>query len=348
MHDATRALFDAYLENQAELNGTSFTNLQLGRQFAIVPTIQQVLIDRLGESSAFLGAINHVPVDEMKGEKLGLSVSSPIAGRSNTAAGHVRQTTDPSGLDQEGYECVQTDSDTHLTYAKLDMWAKFPDFETRIRNQILEQQRRDKIMIGWNGTSNALPAQRTNKVASPLLQDVNIGWLEHIRNFNTGANVFDEGEAEAGKIIIEPGVNGDFANVDALVTAAIFEFLPSWSRADTELVVILGDQLLHDIYFPLINKDQPATEKIATDLILSAKRIAGRQPVQVPFFPSDSILVTPLSNLSIYEQSGKRRRTLKEVPELSRIETYESSNDAYVVEDYDPVVLIENVQFGAT
>ena len=38
-----------------------------------------------------------------------------------------------------------------IPYALLDQWAKFPDFEMRIRNHILLQQARDRIMIGFNG-----------------------------------------------------------------------------------------------------------------------------------------------------------------------------------------------------
>ncbi|MCW0033895.1 phage major capsid protein, P2 family, partial [Burkholderia pseudomallei] len=54
-----------------------------------------------------------------------------------------------------------------------------------------------------------------------------------------------------------------------------------------------------------------------------------------------------LSNLSIYYQEGARRRTLKEVPERDRIENYESSNDAYVVEDFGCGCVAENIELAA-
>lgn len=344
MRPETRVAFNAYLENQAELNGADFADLRGGKSFSIDPSVQQKLIDKQGESSAFMSEINVVPVDEMKGEKLGLSVSTPIASRTNTAAGNARQTVDPSGLDQEGYECVQTNSDTHLTYAKLDMWAKFDDFEIRIRDQILEQQRRDRIMIGFNGVS-AAPA--TDKAANPLLEDVNKGWLQHIRAYKNGARHFTEGSVEEDKIIIAAS-GGDYANVDALVMDAAYSFMPSWACEDSELVVILGSQLRHDIFFPLVNQNLEPTEKIAADLILGAKRVGGKTPATVPFFPSASLLITRLDNLSLYEQAGKRRRTVVDKAELDRVQTFESSNDAYVVENYDYVTLVENIQFGVT
>jgi hypothetical protein len=47
--------------------------------------------------------------------------------------------------------------------------------------------------------------------------------------------------------------------------------------------------------------------------------------------------------LSIYYQEGARRRHVVEKPELDRIENYESSNDAYVVEEYGMVAVAENI-----
>ncbi|STH58818.1 P2 family phage major capsid protein [Escherichia coli] len=38
---------------------------------------------------------------------------------------------------------------------------------------------------------------------------------------------------------------------------------------DDELVVVCGRELLSDKYFPLVNKEQDNSEKIAADLIIS-------------------------------------------------------------------------------
>ena len=53
-------------------------------------------------------------------------------------------------------------------------------------------------MIGWHGTSTAPDTDRT---ANPLLQDVNIGWLQHIRT-DAPAQVMSEGTEGSGKIYI--------------------------------------------------------------------------------------------------------------------------------------------------
>ncbi|GAB7269533.1 hypothetical protein DZS_09260 [Dickeya ananatis] len=115
---------------------------------------------------------------------------------------------------------------------------------------------------------------------------------------------------------------------------------------DTELVVICGRQLLADKYFPLVNKEQDNSEKLAADLIISQKRMGGLQAVRVPFFPANALLVTRLDNLSIYWQDGTRRRAVIDNPKRDRVEDFESVNEAYVVEDYDCTCLIENITLG--
>ncbi|MGB1239883.1 MAG: phage major capsid protein, P2 family, partial [Pseudomonadales bacterium] len=275
----------------------------------------------------------------MSGQKLGLGVGSPIASNTDTS-NKDRQTTDPTNMEKNEYQCRKNNSDTHIKYAKLDMWAKFPDFQTRLRDAVLTRQALDRITIGFNGTEYAADSDRT---ANPMLQDVNIGWLQKMRE-NASARVLDTGDKTVGKVII--GTEGDYKNLDALVMDAVNNLIEPWYREDTELVAIMGRDLLHDKYFPLVNQDQPSSEKIATDLILSQKRVGGLGAVRVPFVPAGAILITRLDNLSIYFQEGKRRRHFEDNPKRDQIENYESSNDAYVIEDYEMACLIENIEFA--
>jgi len=173
MRNETRVAFNAYVEQIAKLNGVPSAI----EKFTVEPSIQQRLETKMQESSSFLGRINIVGVPEQQGEKLGLGISNPIASTTNTTTTD-RAPIDPTTIDQQGYHCLQTNSDTFLTYAKLDLWAKFPDFQTRIRDAILKRQALDRIMIGWNGTSRAATS---NRGTNPLLQHVNKGWLQHYR-----------------------------------------------------------------------------------------------------------------------------------------------------------------------
>lgn len=109
------------------------------------------------------------------------------------------------------------------------------------------------------------------------------------------------------------------------------------------MVIICGRSLLEDKYFPIINKEQVNSEMLAADGIISQKRLGGLPAIRAPFFPDKSLLITRLDNLSIYYQQDTRRRQIKDTPERDRIENYESVNEAYVVEDYRGVALVENI-----
>lgn len=342
MRNETREHYNAWLAQQAALNEVPVATVRDEKSFNVTPSVQQRLIEKQQESSGFLAQINIVPVDQQSGEKLGLGIGSTLAGRTDTDQAD-RPTQDPTTLDKDGYTTRQTNSDTHVKYAKLDLWAKYPDFQTRLRNQVVGQQARDRIIIGFNGVS---AAANTNRVTNPLLQDVNIGWCQKYRA-NKPTHVFAEGAKEDDVIVIDP-TNGDYKNLDALVFDAIHSFLPAWAQNDTGLVAMVGSGLLHQKYFPMIDREEKPTEKLALDVILSKRELGGLAAARVPFMLPNSIFITRYDNLSIYEHEGTRRRTIVDNAKRNRIETYESVNEDYVVEDYDYGLLIENIQIGAT
>jgi hypothetical protein len=57
------------------------------------------------------------------------------------------------------------------------------------------------------------------------------------------------------------------------------------------------------------------------------------------------MFITTFENLSIYWQENTRRRTIVDNAKRDQVENYESSNDAYVVEDYGAGCLIENITY---
>ena len=334
MKNATRILFNQYLGDQAQLNGVP----SVAQKFAVAPSIQQKLESRIQESSGFLKLINIVPVDEMKGERLGLGTTGPIASRTNTNTAD-RQTVDVASLEGQGYECVQTNYDTHVRYNTLDMWAKFPDFQLRLARAIQQQCALDRIMIGFNGTS---AAATTNLGTAPKLQDVNKGWLKYLRD-NAAARVMSQG-ATAGKVTV--GASGDYKTLDGLVYDATQSLLDPWHSGAGDLVAIVGRDLLHDKLFPLVNEKQAPSEQLAADIVRSQARMGGLQAIAVPYMPANSVLITSTANLSIYYQDGARRRAVTDDPKRDRIQTFESSNDAFVIEDLGKACLIENIEIA--
>lgn len=347
MRNETRVAYNQLAKQIATLNGVDSATVQ----FSVQPSVQQKLETRIQESSEFLSQINMVGVVEQEGEKLGLFVTGTIAGRTDTKLGP-RRPRSIADLTSGRYRCVQTNFDTAIPYAQLDLWAKFTDFQTRLRDVIVKQQALDRIMIGFNGTS---AAEQTDRAANPLLQDVNIGWLEQYRD-NAAARVMKEVKPASGKVRVGSTKQkqadgsykivdqGDYANLDALVMDAVNSLVQPQFAGNPDMVVILGRDMLADKYFPIVNQDNPPSEQMAADVVVSQKRIGGLKAVTVPFFPAGKMLITPLSNLSIYYQEGARRRHLKEEPEYNQVANYESSNDAYVVEAYEAGCLIENIE----
>lgn len=334
MRNETRKLFNSYVSQIAMLNGIDDAT----ESFTVDPSVEQKLEERVQESSEFLQRINIVGVRDLKGEKIGMGIGSSIASRTDTSV-HDRLPIDPTSLDNNFYELFETDFDTYVKWKQLDAWSKFPNFQELIRNVVVKRIGLDRIMIGWNGTHAAAESNRTTY---PLLQDMNKGWIQMLRD-DKPTHVMSEGTKEADKILI--GEGGDYATVDALVYDLYSGGLPTWAASDTELVAIVGRDLLHDKYFPLINADRDPTEQVARDIIMSSKRIGKLPAIQVPYFPAKAVTVTRLDNLSIYYQEGSRRRKVEDVAKRKRIEDYQSSNEGYVVEDYDYMVHAENIEF---
>lgn len=368
MNPKTRARFEAYAANIAELNNV----INAAQTFAVEPVVGQRFEEKLKETIEFLGLINIESVIQQSGQTLGLESTRPIAARQDTSGGTRRNPTDPTDNGESNtYNCIQTNFDWSRRYEKLDAWRHKPDFELLLAMAILKQQGRDLIMAGWHGTSRAAT---TDIDANPMLEDLAEGWLHKIRT-KAPAQVFDDGNLTVlttgannpalKAIYVKPGVElfdansafdepggsteafADYSSLDALVLDAK-RMLPEWHRGDTELVVIVGHDLVDDKFFNIAQETgATATEVEATDRILrSTKTLGGLPALRVPYFPANALLITRVDNLSIYNQDETRRRRLADEPEYDRIANYESVNMDYVVEDYELVVLVENISVG--
>lgn len=342
MKKVTRFKFNAYLTQVAQLNGITDVG-DVSKKFNVEPSVTQTLMNVVQESSDFLTRINMTPVAELKGEKVGVGVNGSIASTTDTDGGKERQTADFTSLESNKYECQQMNFDFHLRYNQLDLWARYQDFQLRIRNAIVKRQALDFIMAGFNGTRRAATSERAK---NPMLQDVAVGWLQKYRN-EAPARVMNNVTGKDGAVIspvIRIGKEGDYANLDAVVMDATNNLIAPWHQESPDLVVIVGRKLLADKYFPLVNQEQPNTEAMAADVIVSQKRIGNLPAVRVPFFPANAIFVTTLENLSIYIMDESHRRHIEENAKRDRVENYESMKIDYVVEDYAAGCLIENIE----
>lgn len=306
------------------------------RMFSVDPTIAQELNDAITAKADFLERINVTPVSEIKGEKVFIGVNGPVTGRTNTKTTD-REAKDASALDNTQYELADTQSDVGLPYAKIDAWAKFPDFKERYSAAVQKRIAQDRIVIGFHGTH---AAPQTDLEKFPKLQDVNKGWLQQLRE-QAPQQVLKEG-ATAGKVTL--GAGGDYANLDALVHDTK-QMVDEILREDGDLVAIIGTDLLAADKAKLYTKqgDTP-TEKERIENAQVIATYGGLPAYSVPNFPVNAVLVTSWDNLSIYFQDTSWRKQTIENPKRSRVEDYNSRNEGYVIEQLEKIAFTENVE----
>lgn len=334
MNKITRSKFDYTTAKIGMGNGVT----DVSKKFSVDPSIAQKMVDKVQESSAFLKQINIIPVTDAEGEAIALTKGSTIAGRTNTKTGTARKAVDPTGLESNPYKCKKTNFDVALRYEKMDAWAKFDDFYERWQKFVNENTALDMIMIGFNGTS---AAETTNRDTSPLLQDVNIGWLHNIR---TRAPERHMKEVVVGSGKVKVGETGDYKNLDAVVVDAVNNLIGEVHQDSTNLIVICGRSLLNDKNFAIANDASDNTNVLAGQIIVSQKQIGGYPAVRVPSFPDNAMLITSFDNLSIYFQEDAKRRQIVDNAPMDQVEEFNSSNDAYVIENYEKVAFVENIQ----
>ncbi|KIP97028.1 MULTISPECIES: phage major capsid protein, P2 family [Pseudomonas] len=319
----------ALQEAIAEAYGVS----SAARQFAVEATIAQELNDKITEKSDFLGRINVVPVDEIKGEKVIIGLNGPASSRTDTTQND-RVPRHLLDLDNLGYELFSTETDVALRFATIDSWAKFSDFAERYSAAVQRQIALDRIMVGWNGTHAAV---QTNLANNPLLQDVNKGWMQIARE-QIPAQVLTTDNV-ASKISL--GAGGDYANLDALVHD-IKQMIDPVFRDAGDLVAIVGSDLLaYDKGKLYAAQGQTPTEKERIEEQQVIATYGGLQSFVVPFFPATGVVVTSWDNLSLYYQSSSWRRHLLENPKRSQVEDYNARNEGYVIEQLGKFAAIE-------
>lgn len=312
MKEQTRKLYNSMSLRIAKTYGVS----SVITPFAATPELEQRLQDKIVEQDNFLSRINVIKVGEIEGQNILGSASGPASGRINTSVdGKERTPKDLLGLDTYAYKCYQTNSDVYMKYATMDAWAKFKDLAERYARYLQQRIANDRCLIGWYGESAEAD---TDLVAHPLMQDVNEGWMQYMKN-KKAANILTEG-ANQGEIRI--GAGGDFLNLDHAV-ADLVDGIPQYLRQD--LVALIGSELMgmekSALYQAIAAK--PTEKTLATASLTSFGGLAADTPNN---FPARGIVITSYKNLSIYVQEGTWRRHLKDKPEKDRVEDFNSRN----------------------
>ena len=327
----TTQVFNAVMASIATAYGVN----SMAEQFSVDPTIEQKLYDQVYDSAEFLQHIDTQMVDDLVGSALTLAVNGGVTGRAGveTDDSNERSTRDPSGLTNREYRCYPVECDVHLDWKTMDRWSKFPDFLPRFRSHVSQAIALDMIKIGWHGTS---AADKTDISANPMMEDVNIGWLQLVRR-DAPARAIDDGDQKAGEIHI--GEGGDYANLDEAVHD-LLQAIPLHKRAG--MVAIIGDELLAKEKGKLYAKQaHTPSEKEKIELEQVIETFGGLKAYKVPFFPGRGILVTSFDNLAHFIQSGSTRTHIENNHKKKRVEDYQSRNDCYYIHDLERIAFFE-------
>ncbi|MFQ1014891.1 P2 family phage major capsid protein [Avibacterium paragallinarum] len=272
------------------------------------------------ETSPFLGLINIIKTTEHKGETLGISVPMP----SQTDINQHDRTPEKGHISPpQKFHCEQIDLDTSISYPKLDRIAGVleVDFSRKFEEHLTTEILLSLLLVGWNGKNRL---QTSNPVINKLAEDVKKGWLQKIR------------ENAVDKLISVANVGADqeYKSLNSLVKAGLAK-IGDPIKGGGDMIAICGRNVLSDF---------PIDAALSTPrMTVSQKLIGGLKAVGVDYFPADSILITRLDNLSLYVQKGTIRRIMERNPAKDRLDIYNSLVVDFVIEDYNAVALIENI-----
>jgi P2 family phage major capsid protein len=334
LSEAGRQRVDQFIKQTGQTYGVDAT-----RQFTVTPSISQELQPLIVlDGSPFLQMINVIGVSELKGEKIFMAQDGLVSKRTNTTAND-RVPTDYSALTNKTYELFPTETDVALGYATIDAWAKFPNFAAMWNATVRSAIANDRVRIGWHGLS---AATATNRTTYPNGEDVNIGWLKQIRDYDSGAQYVD---GSGGAVVIG---TADFPNLDYLVSVAKAR-IDLVYRNSPDLVALISADLASTEeaeYYRKAGRKPDQKEVLLTEGRL-IRNYGGLPSYSPPFMPNGVVLVTSLNNLSIYYQDTSWRRLIRDWAPRNRYEDFTSRNEGYVVEDFRKTSLVDGITASA-
>lgn len=314
--------------------------------FAVAPAAVQSMVDEISLSSELLQKINIVGKTEKTGQIIGLS--SGLVGSNTDTKTNERKAKSIHSLSDRKYTLEQTNFDVALRYEEIDGWAHVVrDFPARINKKVAESMGISLITMGMNGKSRAKDSDFSQNA---LLQDVAKGWLQKQREENPTRTLgWQTGAVGTTEQKIRYG-NGasDYKNLDAVVTDCMNELVDERFADRTDFIVLASRRTVGDKYLRIVNQSgDKATELEAGGRLNQSRTLGGLPVLYVPNMPQNTLLITPLQNLSIYYQTGGERRQIIDNPKRDQLESYQSKNIDFVIEEYGAAVLVENLEHVA-
>lgn len=313
---------------------------QVSNGYTIAPTAVQIMYDEIAQNTELLKKINLRPKTEKVGEVIGLSSGLIGSNTDTTGAGKERKPKPIHNLSGRKYSLEKTNFDAALRYDEIDQWAHLTDFPKHVNKKIAESIALSLVTIGMNGTSRA---DDSDASANTMLQDVAKGWLQKMREENKARCIGTAGTSVTS-VPYGPGAT-NYKNLDAVVTDAL-NIMDERFADRSDFVVLASRRTVGDKYLRIVNKSGDTATEIEAGGRLNKERTLGGLPVMyVPNMPQNTLLITPLSNLSIYYQISGERRLIVDNPRKDQLESLQSKNIDFIVEEYGAAVLIENLKY---
>lgn len=313
---------------------------QVSNGYTIAPAAVQTMYDEIAQNTELLQKINLRPKTEKAGEVIGLSSGLIGSNTDTTGAGKERKPKPIHNLSGRKYSLEKTNFDAALRYDEIDQWAHLTDFPKHVNKKIAESIALSLVTIGMNGTSRA---DDSDAAANTMLQDVAKGWLQKMREENKARCIGTAGTSVTS-VPYGPGAT-NYKNLDAVVTDAL-NIMDERFADRSDFVVLTSRRTVGDKYLRIVNKSGDTATEIEAGGRLNKERTLGGLPVMyVPNMPQNTLLITPLSNLSIYYQISGERRLIVDNPRKDQLESLQSKNIDFIVEEYGAAVLIENLKY---
>lgn len=313
---------------------------QVSNGYTIAPTAVQIMYDEIAQNTELLQKINLRPKTEKVGEVIGLSSGLIGSNTDTTGAGKERKPKPIHNLTGRKYTLEKTNFDVALRYDEIDQWAHLTDFPKHVNKKIAESIALSLVTIGMNGTSRA---DDSDASTNTMLQDVAKGWLQKMREENKARCIGTAGTSVTS-VPHGPGAT-NYKNLDAVVTDAL-NIMDERFADRSDFVVLTSRRTVGDKYLRIVNKSGETATEIEAGGRLNKERTLGGLPVMyVPNMPQNTLLITPLSNLSIYYQISGERRLIADNPRKDQLESLQSKNIDFIVEEYGAAVLIENLKY---
>ncbi|EBB2277971.1 P2 family phage major capsid protein [Salmonella enterica] len=305
---------DAYATALANVWGERDRDGFYGRMGDNEPLFRQEILS----SSWMMQAISHIPVLYNPGQAFAMGSNTLCSGRKD--GGRFIKRVPFRGTE---YRLADTETCASVTYQDLTSLLNFAGAEIFMRTlrEIFHSSiSLDILRTGFNGTHAAV---NTDPEKYPMGEDINTGWHETARKYNSGSQIITDN--------FTLGAGGDFSNIDELAQHVINEKIPQPLREHPDLVVLVGYELAaHDRARLFSDADKKVT---LSGMERMQSQVAGRFAFIPPFMPGKRLTVTTLENLQVMSGIGTQRLKVGWNDDTRTFDHYYIRAEAYALGD---------------